>query len=143
MEATNGWKVRRKSDDKRVERGWKVCRGQMCDCAGWQLLGWETGQDKSSQAGCTDTWYCLVSPFTEHCYRIPSQGSVSGHDKSSSAGEADGAVVKEHGTSLPGTAWTWHCDTGVHMGIIVKFSEALPCVKSPVSRTAGTIYVVT
>ena len=25
------------------------------------------------------------------------------------------------------------------MGIIVKFSEALPCVKSPVSRTAGTI----
>ena len=31
----------------------------------------------------------------------------------------------------------------VHMGIIVKFSEALPCVKSPVSRTAGTIYVVT
>lgn len=33
--------------------------------------------------------------------------------------------------------------SGVHMGIIVKFSEALPCVKSPVSRTAGTIYVVT
>ena len=32
---------------------------------------------------------------------------------------------------------------GVHMGIIVKFSEALPCVKSHVSRTAGAIYVVT
>ena len=48
-----------------------------------------------------------------------------------------------HGTSLPGTAWTWHCDTGVHMEIILKFSEALPCVKSPISRTAGTIYVVT
>ena len=32
--------------------------------------------------------------------------------------------------------------SGVHMGIIVKFSEALPCVKSPVSRTSGTIYVV-
>ena len=31
----------------------------------------------------------------------------------------------------------------VNIGIIVKFSEALPCVKSPVSRTAGTIYVVT
>ena len=29
------------------------------------------------------------------------------------------------------------------MEIIVKFGEALPCVKSPVSRTAGTIYVVT
>ena len=28
------------------------------------------------------------------------------------------------------------------MRIIVKFSEALPCVKSPVSRTSGTIYVV-
>ena len=33
--------------------------------------------------------------------------------------------------------------SGVHMGINVKFSVALPCVKSPVSRTAGTIYVVT
>ena len=32
--------------------------------------------------------------------------------------------------------------TGVHMGIIVKFSVALPCVKSPVSRTSGAIYVV-
>ena len=29
------------------------------------------------------------------------------------------------------------------MGIIVKFGEALACVKSPVSRTPGTIYVVT
>ena len=48
-----------------------------------------------------------------------------------------------HGTSLPGIAWTWHCDTGVHMGIIVKFTVALPCVKSPVSRTSGAIYVVT
>ena len=25
--------------------------------------------------------------------------------------------------------------SGVHMGIIVKFSETLPCVKRPVSRT--------
>ena len=33
--------------------------------------------------------------------------------------------------------------SGVHMGIIVKFGEALPCVKSPVSRTSGAIYVVT
>ena len=33
--------------------------------------------------------------------------------------------------------------SGVHMGIIVKFSEALPCVKSPVSRTSGAIYAVT
>ena len=47
-----------------------------------------------------------------------------------------------YGASLPGIAWTWHCDTGVHMGIIVKFGEALPCVKSPISRTAGPIYAV-
>ena len=33
--------------------------------------------------------------------------------------------------------------SGVHMEIIVKFSEALPCVKSHVSRTSGAIYVVT
>ena len=33
--------------------------------------------------------------------------------------------------------------SGVHMGIIVKFGEALACVKSHVSRTSGTIYVVT
>ena len=38
-----------------------------------------------------------------------------------------------HGTATP----------GVHMEIIVKFGEALPCVKSPISRTAGAIYVVT
>ena len=31
----------------------------------------------------------------------------------------------------------------VNMGIIVKFSEALPCVKSPVLRTSGAIYVAT
>ena len=49
-------------------------------------------------------------PVTGHCYWIPSQGTVSGHDKSSRAGGADGAVVQGHGTSLPGTAWTWHCD---------------------------------
>ena len=31
----------------------------------------------------------------------------------------------------------------VHMEIIMKFSEALTCVKSPVSRTSEAIYVVT
>lgn len=31
----------------------------------------------------------------------------------------------------------------VNMEIILEFSEALPCVKSPISRTSGTIYVVT
>ena len=41
--------------------------------------------------------------------------TVSGHDKISRAGGADGAMAQGHGTSLPGTAWTWHCDTwGAH-----------------------------
>ena len=71
--------------------------------------------------------------------RVGVEGWETGQDKSSRAGGADGAVVQGHGTSLPGTAWTWDCDTVVHMGIIVKFSEALPCVKSPVSRTSGAI----
>ena len=31
----------------------------------------------------------------------------------------------------------------VHMGIIVKFSEAMPCVKLAFSRTSGPIYVAT
>ncbi len=47
-----------------------------------------------------------------------------------------------HATSLPGTARHGTATPGVHMEIIVKFSESLPCVKSPVSRTAGTISVV-
>ena len=33
--------------------------------------------------------------------------------------------------------------SGVHMGIIVKFGEALTCVKLAFSRTSGPIYVVT
>ena len=32
---------------------------------------------------------------------------------------------------------------GVHMEIILELTVALPCVKSPVSRTSGPIYVVT
>ena len=31
----------------------------------------------------------------------------------------------------------------VHMEIILEISVALPCVKSPVSRTSGPIYMVT
>ncbi len=33
--------------------------------------------------------------------------------------------------------------SGVHKEIILDLSAALPCVKSHVSRTSGTIYVVT
>lgn len=98
----------------------KCVWSEMWDCAGWQMWGKDTGHNKSSRAGCTDTWHCLVIPFTEHCYRIPSQGTVSGLDKSSSAGGDDGAVVQEHGKSLPGTAWTWHCDIRGAHGDICK-----------------------
>ena len=75
--------------------------------------------------------------------RVGAVGLGTGQDKSSRAGGADGAMAQGHGASLPGIAWTWHCDTGVHMEIIMKFGEALACVKSPISRTAGTIYVAT
>ena len=54
VETTKGWNVSRESEGKRVGRGWKVCRGQTWDCAGCELWGWETGQDKSSRAGGAD-----------------------------------------------------------------------------------------
>ena len=42
-------------------------------------------------------------------------GWDTGHDKISHAEGADGAVVQGHGTSLRGTACTWHCDIrGAH-----------------------------
>ena len=44
------------------------------------------------------------------CAGLGTVGLGTGQDKISRAGGADGAVVKGHGTSLPGTAWTWHCD---------------------------------
>ena len=49
------------------------------------------------------------------------------------------------GTPHPGQAPHGHgiATSEVHMGIIVKFSEAMPCVKLAFSRTSGTIYVVT
>ena len=69
--------------------------------------------------------------------------------------------VGKHGTTIirereePMVRWRWGmahpcqaphghdiATSGVHMGIIVKFSVALPCAKSPVSRTSGPIYVV-
>ena len=47
--------------------------------------------------------------------RVGAVGLGTEQDKSSRAGEADGAVVQGHGTSLPGSAWTWHCDIrGAH-----------------------------
>ena len=70
--------------------------------------------------------------------------------------------VRTHGTTIirereePMVRWcrgmAHHCQTphghgtatpGEHMEIIVKLSVALPCVKSPASRTSGPIYVVT
>ena len=37
MKTTKGWKLRRESDDKRVEGGWKV--GRESD-VGWRRVGW-------------------------------------------------------------------------------------------------------
>ena len=39
VETTKGCQVLGESDGKRVGRGWRVCRGQMWDCAGWELWG--------------------------------------------------------------------------------------------------------
>ena len=108
METTKGWKVRRKSDGKRVGRGWRVCLDQMCDCPGWELWGWEQGKTRVRER---------EEPMVRWRRGI-SRPCPASH---------------RHGTATP----------GVHMGIIVKFSVALPCVKSPVSCTSGSIYVVT
>ena len=105
----------------------KCVGSEMWDCAEWELWGWEQGKTRfrTRDAPTRGTVTC-----SRHGTML--LDTVSGHDKSSRAGGADGAMAQGHGTSLPGTAWTWHCDISVHMGIIVKFSEALPCVKSPV-----------
>ena len=74
-------------DDKRVGRGWK--EGRESD-VGWSRVGvegWETWQDKSTHAGCTDTWHCHVGPFTGHCYRVQSQDT---HHRVSTQGTATG-----------------------------------------------------
>ena len=115
METTKGWKVRRESDGKRVGRGWKVSRESDVRLrrVGAVGLGHMARQDFARGMHRHGTQY--VGSVTVHCYRIPSQGTVSGHGKNSGAGEADGAVVQGLGTSLPGTAWTWHCDIrGAH-----------------------------
>ena len=89
----------------------------MWDCEGWELWdceGWELWG--------WETW----------------------QDKSSSAGGADGAKVRGHSTSMPGTPHGHGIATSeVNMWIIVKFSEAMPCVKLAFSRTSGQIYIVT
>lgn len=60
--------------------------------------------------------------------------------------------MQVHGSGAKVWGMAHHCQathghgiatSEVHMGIIVKFSEVLACVKSPVSRTSGPIYVVT
>ena len=33
----------------------------------------------SDETGCTDTWHCHVGSVTGHCYRVQSQGTVTGH----------------------------------------------------------------
>ena len=112
METTKGWKVRRESDGKRVGRVMESKSGEDGKCVGVR---------------------CAIA-----------QGGSCG--------------VRTHGTTRvrkreePMVRWrsgmAHHCQaphghgiatSKVNMGIIVKFSVALPCVKSPVSRTAGPI----
>ena len=70
------------------------------------------------------------------------EGWETGHGKSSRAGGADGAMAQGMAHHCQAPHGHGIATSKVNMGIIVKFSEALPCVKSPVSRTSGTIYVV-
>ena len=79
METTKGRQVLGECDGKLVGRGWKVGRWQMCDCEGWELWGKDTWQDKSSHAGCTDMGHSYVGSVTGHCYRVESQGTVTGY----------------------------------------------------------------
>ena len=74
--------------------------------------------------------------------RVGAVGLGTGQDKSSRAGGADGAMAQGMAHHCQAPHGHGIATSKVNMGIIVKFSEALPCVKSPVSRTAGTIYVV-
>ena len=118
METTKGWKVQRESEGKRVGGGWKVCRGQMCDCEGWELWGKDTWQDKSSHAGCTDTWHSYVGSVREHCYRVLSQAT---HHRVTTQGTATGHChrIPSQGTrhwkhcheSLPRINATGHCQS--------------------------------
>ena len=72
MESASG------EDDKRVERGWKVCQGQMCDCAGWQLWGWEKGKTRvrarDAPTRGSVTWVRSGDTATEYCHRPPITG---------------------------------------------------------------------
>ena len=67
-------------DDKRVGRGRRVCRDQMCDVAGWEL-------------------------------RVGKQGKTRVRAREKPMVRWQRGEGVGHGTSLPGTAWTWHCDT--------------------------------
>ena len=116
METTKGWKVQRESDGKRVGRGWKVRRENDGKRVGIQMCDWAGRSCGVGKQGKTRV-RAREEPIVRWCR------GMAHHCQEPHV----------HGTAT----------SGVHMGIIVKFSEALPCVKSPVSRTSGPIYVVT
>ena len=74
METRNGWKVRRESDYKRVERGWRVCRGQMCDGAGWKcgvrIQGTARVRARDAPTRGTVTWVLSRDTATEYSHRV-------------------------------------------------------------------------
>ena len=145
VETTKRRQVRQESDGKRVGRGWKVGR---VSNVGWRRVG-AVGLGHMARQDFARGMHRHVAlsrvPVTGHCYWIPSQGTVSGHRLRARQEFARGR------SRWCGGAGAWHI-TARHrmdmalqhrdMGIIVKLSEALPCVKSHASRTSGTIYAV-
>ena len=75
----------------------------MYDGAGWELWGWETGQEKISHAGCTDTGHSYVGSVTGHCYRVLSQAT---HHRVRTQGTATGYC---HRIPSQGTRHWKHC----------------------------------
>ena len=91
-------------------------------------------------------------PVTGHCHVVPSRDTATGYRHRAPSQGTTRVRAREEPMVRWRRVMAHHCQaphghgiatSGVHMGIIVKHSEALPCVKSPVSRTSGTIYVVT
>ena len=66
-------------------------------------VGLGTGQDKSSRAGCTDTWQCHVGSVRGHCYRVLSQAT---HHRVRTQGTATGYY---HRIPSQGTRHWKHC----------------------------------
>ena len=115
VETTKGWKLRRESDDKRVGRVMESEYGEDGKCVGDRCAIAQGGSCGVRTQGTT-----IIREREE-----PTVRWRRGIYRPCPASH-------RHSTATP----------VVNMGIIVKLSVALPCVKSHVSRTAGAIFVV-